>query len=79
MIHTAKAFSIVNETEVDVILEFSYFFYDLTDAGNLISDSSAFSKFSLNIQKFSFKYLWSLAWRILSITLLAHEMSKTVQ
>ena len=34
MIHTVKAFSIVNEAEVDVILEFSYFFYDLIEAGN---------------------------------------------
>ena len=36
MIHTIKGFSIVNETEVDVFLEFSCFFYDPTDVGNLI-------------------------------------------
>ena len=42
-----------NEAEVDVSLEFSWFFYDPVDVGNLISDSSAFPKFSLNIWKFS--------------------------
>ena len=44
MIHTVKGFGIVNEAEVDVLLEFSCFFYDPTDVGNLISGSSAFSK-----------------------------------
>ena len=53
MIHTVKGFSIVNEAEVDAFLEFSCFFYDPVDVGNLISDSSAFSKSSLNIWKFS--------------------------
>ena len=48
-----KGFSIVNEAEIDVLLEFSCFFYDPTDVGNLISGSSAFSKSSLNIWKFS--------------------------
>ena len=57
VIHTVKAFSIVNEAEVDAILEFSYFFYDLTEAGNLIFGSSDFSKSSLNIQKFSVQVL----------------------
>jgi len=46
VIHTVKGFSIVNEAEVDVFLEFSCFFYDPTDVGNLISGSSAFSKSS---------------------------------
>ena len=50
MIHTVKGFSIVNEA-VDVLLEFPCFFYDSADVGNLISDSSAFSKSSLNIWK----------------------------
>ena len=45
--------SIVNEAEVDVFLELSCFFDDLTDVGNLISGSSAFSKSSLNIWKFT--------------------------
>ena len=53
VIHTVKGFSVVNEAEVDVFLEFSWFFYDPTDVGNLISDTSAFSKRSLYIWKFS--------------------------
>ena len=53
VIHTVKDFSIVNEAEVDVLLEFSWFFYDQADVGNLISCSSAFSKSSLNIWKSS--------------------------
>ena len=52
-IHTVKGFSIVNEAEVDVYLEFSCFFYDPMDVGNLISGSSAFSKSSVYIWKFS--------------------------
>ena len=47
VIHTVKGFSIVNEAEVDVFLEFSCFFYDPADVGNLICGSSAFSKSSL--------------------------------
>ena len=47
-----KGFSVVNEAEVDVFVEFPCFFYDPTDVGNLISGSSAFSKSSLNIWKF---------------------------
>ena len=53
VIHTVKGYIIVNETELDVFLEFPSFFYDPTDAGNLISGSSAFSKLSLSIWKFS--------------------------
>ena len=49
VIHTAKGFGIVNKAEVDIFLEFSCFFYDPTDVGNLISGSSALSKSSLNI------------------------------
>ena len=52
MIYTVKGFSIVNEAEVDVFLEFSCFLYDPVDVGNLISGSSAFSKFRLNNWKF---------------------------
>ena len=47
VIHTVKGFSVVNEIEVDVFLEFSCFFYDPMDVGNLISGSSAFSKSQL--------------------------------
>ena len=53
VIHTVKGFSIVNEAEVDVFLEFSCFFCDPADVVNLISDSSAFSKSCLYIWKFS--------------------------
>ena len=52
VIHTVKGFGVVNKAEVDVFLEFSWFFDDPTDVGNLISGSSAFSKSSLNIWKF---------------------------
>ena len=52
VIYTVKGFGIVNKAEVDVFLEFSCFFNDLTDIGNLISGSSAFLKSSLNIWKF---------------------------
>ena len=49
VIQIVKCFGIVNEAEVDVFLEFSCFFCDPVDVNNLISGSSAFSKFSLNI------------------------------
>ena len=52
VIHTVKTFGLVNKAEVDVSLELSCFFHDLTDAGSLISSSSASSKSSLNIWKF---------------------------
>ena len=52
VIHTITGFSVVNEAEVDVFLEFSCYFGDPTDVGSLISGSSAFSKSSLNIWKF---------------------------
>ena len=52
MIHPVQSFSILNEAEIDSSLEFSCFFYDPTDVGNLISGSSACSKTSLNIWKF---------------------------
>ena len=52
VIHTVKGFGIVNIAEIDVFLEFSYFFDNPVDVGNLISGSSAFSKTSLNIWKF---------------------------
>ena len=53
VIHTVKGFSVVNEAEVHVSLEFSCFLYDPTNVGSLISGSSAFSKPSLYIWKFS--------------------------
>ena len=75
VIHIVKGFNVVNEA--DAFLDFSCFFYDPTDIGGLISGSSVFSKSSLYFWKFM--YCWSLAWRILSITLLACEMSTIMQ
>jgi len=53
VIHTVKGFGIVNKAEIDVFLELSCFFDDLADVGNVISGSSALSKSSLNIWKFT--------------------------
>ena len=53
VIHTVEGFGIVNKTEIDVFLEFSCFIDDPADVANLISGSSAFSKPSLNIWKFT--------------------------
>ena len=78
VIHTVKGFGIVNIAEVDVFLKPSFFFNDPMDVDTLISSSSAFSKSSLNIWKFLVYVMLSLAWRILSITLLACEMNATV-
>ena len=57
MIHTVKGFSVVNEVEVDVFLEFPCPFYDSVNVGNLISGSSAFSKPSLYITRVSIHVL----------------------
>ena len=54
VIHTVKGFSIVNEGEVDVFLEFSCFFYNPMDVDNFLFGSSAFSKSILNIGPFSY-------------------------
>ena len=53
VIHTVKGFSVVSEAEADVFLELSFFFCNPAEVGNLISGSSAFSKSSLNIWKFT--------------------------
>ena len=53
MVHTVKGFGIVKKAEVDVFLKLSCFFDDPMDVGNLTSGSSAFSKSSLNIWKFT--------------------------
>ena len=53
MIHTVKGFDIVDKAEIDVFLELSCFFDDLSDVGNLISGFSAFSKTGLRIWKFA--------------------------
>ena len=57
MIHTVKGFSIVDETEIDVFLKFSWFLYNPENVGNLISSSSSFSKPSLDIWKFLFRIM----------------------
>ena len=57
VIHTVKGFGIANKAEIDAFLELSCFFHDPADVGNLISGSSAFSKTSLNIQKFTVRVL----------------------
>ena len=49
VIHAVKGFGLVNKAELDVSLELSCFFNDPVDVGSLISGSSAFSKFSLNV------------------------------
>ena len=53
VIHIVKGFGIVNKAEIDAFLKLFYFFSDPVDVGNLISGSSAFSKSSLNIWKFT--------------------------
>ena len=63
MVYTVKGFSIVNEAEVNVFLEFFCFFDDATDVGNLISASSAFSKSSLFIWNFSVHILLQSSWK----------------
>ena len=78
MIHTVKDFGIVNEAEVNVFLKLSCFFYDPMDGGNLISGSSAFSKSSLNIWKFSVHILLKPGLENCSIILLACQMSAIV-
>ena len=75
MIHTVKGFGIVNKVEVNIFLELSCFFNDPTDVGY----SSAFSKSSLNIQKFTVHMLLKPGLENFEITLLACEMSAIVQ
>ena len=53
VMHTVKGFGIVNKAEVDVFLELSCFLHDPADVGNLISGSSAFSKTTLSVWKFT--------------------------
>ena len=84
VIHTVKDFSIIMDIYLLIkskyifFLELSCFCNDPTDVGSLISGFSAFSKSTLNIQKFIGHVLLKLGWRILSITLLSCEMSATV-
>ena len=52
MIHTVKDVGVVEETDVDVFLEFLSFLYDPVDVGNLVSGSSSFSKPHLDVWRF---------------------------
>ena len=81
VIHTVKGFGIVNKAEKDVFLELFCVFDDPADVGNLISDSSAFSKSSLNIWKFTVHVLLKPGLENFDkfFTLLAGEMSAIVQ
>ena len=80
VIYTVKGFSIVYEAEVDVFFWNSLAsFYDPTNIGNLISDSSAFSKPSLYICKFSIQVPLKPSLKDFSITLLAWEVSTSAQ
>ena len=78
MIHPVKGFSIVDETETDVFLKFPCLLYNPANVGNLISSSSFFSKPSLDIWKFLVQMMLKPACKILSMTLLAWEMSAIV-
>ena len=79
MIHTVKGFGVVNKVEVDVFLELSCCFDDPADIGDLISDSSAFSKSSLSIWKFMIHVLLKPGSENFGITLLACDVSAIVQ
>ena len=76
LIRTVKGFSVANEAEVYVFLEFLWFFYDPVDIGNLIFGSSAFSKPNCTSESSWFTYCWSLNWRVLSITLLVWKWAQ---
>ena len=77
--HTLKGSGIVNKAEIDSFLELSWFFSDPADAGNLISGSSAFSKFNLYVWKFLVHVLLKPSLKDLNVILLAYEMSAIVQ
>ena len=78
VVHTVKGFGIVKKPEIDVFLELSCSFDDPADVGNLISGSSAFSKTSLNIWKFTVHILLKPGLENFEHYLLACEMSAIV-
>ena len=79
MIYTIKGLGVVNKAKVDVFLELSCYFDHPTDVGNSISGSSAYSKSSLNIWKFTVHVLLKRGLEnFLNITLLVCEMSAIV-
>ena len=79
VIDTVKGFGIVNQAEIDVFLELSCFFDDPTDLEIWSLVPLPFLKPAWTSGSSQLTYCWSLAWRILSITLLACEMSAIVQ
>ena len=79
VILTVKGLGVVNKAEVDVFLEVSCFIDDPADVGNLISDSSAFSKSSLNIWNFTVHILLKPGLENFDVTLLVCGMSAIVQ
>ena len=78
MILTLKGFGIVNKAEIDVFLEFSCFFNNPADVGNLISSSSAFSKTSLKKWKFMVHILLKSGLENFEHYLLVCEMGEIV-
>ena len=78
VIHTVNRFSVVDEAEVDIFLELTCFFYDPTDVGNLIFVSSAFSKSSLYIWKFSIHVLLKPSLKDFEFSTMWNERSCTV-
>ena len=78
VIHIVKGFSIVSKAELDVFLELSCFLHDLKNVCNLIFDSSASLKPSLNIWKFLDHVLLKPSLKDFELTLLACEMSSIV-
>ena len=73
VIHTVKGFGVVDKAKVYVFLEITCFFYDPMDVVNLISGSSAFSKSSLHIWKFSIQVLLKAGFKYLE-----HYLASTV-
>ena len=78
MVHTVKGFGVVNKAEVDIFVELSWFFDDPVVVDNLISGSSAFSKTSLNIWKFTVHLLLKPGLENFEHYLLVCEMSAIV-
>ena len=75
----SQSFGIVNKAEIDVFMELSCFSHDPADIGNLISGSSAFSKTSLNIRKFTVHVLQKPGLENFECYLLTCEMSAIVR
>ena len=79
VIHTDKGFGIVNKAELNAFLGFSYFFDDPRNVSNLISGSSAFSKSSFSIWKFTVHILLKPGLENFEHYFASVEMSETMQ